>query len=206
MNKPVSVIEPATAPVARSATASELVRGAIQQKFIMQCCTQCAAVQYPPREACYQCLSVDLEWSEVENKAQLLASTLLHSSNEPYFAQRLPWHTGLASSPTGAAFVCHLLPGCTVGNQVELSLRFDSAGRAVVVAQPEGEAKDADDSQHPNAEDFLWGVQGRVVIFDDVDSDRTVAATQLALASGAVAVIGPDQATGGADEVMIRLG
>jgi len=183
-----------------------LVRGAIQQKFVMQCCTQCMAVQYPPREACYRCLSVDLEWSEVEDKATLLSSTILHSSNEPYFAQRLPWRTGLASSPTGASFVCHLLPGCAVGDDVVLSLRFDSAGRAVVVAQPQTENMATDSSQHPKVEDFLWGVQGRVVIFDDVNSDRAAEAAKLALASGAVAVLDREQATGGADEVTIRLG
>ena len=69
-------------PWARSRIALGMTASAANGKFELQTCEDCGAVQYPPREACHVCLSPRLQWREQSGKAQLLACTILHHSND----------------------------------------------------------------------------------------------------------------------------
>ena len=62
-------------------------------------------VQYPPREACRQCLSEDLHWREQDGRGELLALTELHHSNDLFFRERLPWRLGLVKLRSGPSLV-----------------------------------------------------------------------------------------------------
>src|SRR5207253_611432 len=53
---------PTLPPAARSRAALGLTAAAALGRFELQQCRDCGTVQYPPREACQQCLSIHLQW------------------------------------------------------------------------------------------------------------------------------------------------
>ena len=84
-------------PWGRSRVALGLTVAGAEGRFELQVCDDCAAVQYPPREACCACLSPRLKWRAQSGAGQLLATTVLHHSNDLFFRERLPWRLGLVS-------------------------------------------------------------------------------------------------------------
>lgn len=140
---------PTLPPAARSRIALGLTAAAAQGRFELQQCRDCGSVQYPPREACQNCLSIRLSWKEQSGEGELLASTILHHSNDLFFRERLPWRLGLVRLGSGATVVAHLhgdVPAAPA--KVRVGARLDRAGQAVLVALPDKETPHmADDRQ-----------------------------------------------------------
>jgi len=140
---------PTLPPAARSRVALGLTAAAGQGRFELQQCRDCGKVQYPPREACHNCLSIKLFWQEQLGKADLLASTVLHHSNDLFFRERLPWRLGLARLDCGPTVVAHLHGSIEEPpTRVRVRAMLDRAGQAVLMALPEKETPNmADDRQ-----------------------------------------------------------
>jgi len=140
---------PTLPPAARSRIALGLTAAAAQGRFELQQCGECGSVQYPPREACQSCLSTRLSWKEQSGEGELLASTVLHHSNDLFFRERLPWRLGLVRLGSGPMVVTHLhgdVPAAPA--KVRVAARLDRAGQAVLVALPDKETPHmADDRQ-----------------------------------------------------------
>jgi NAD(P)-dependent dehydrogenase (short-subunit alcohol dehydrogenase family)/uncharacterized OB-fold protein len=140
---------PTLPPAARSRVALGLTAAAALGRFELQQCRDCGTVQYPPREACQNCLSTDLPWKAQEGEGELLAITVLHHSNDLFFRERLPWRLGLVKLASGPTLVAHLhgdVPAAPA--KVRVAARLDRAGQAVLVALPYKETPDmADDRQ-----------------------------------------------------------
>ena len=139
---------PVLPPGARSRVAQGVMAAAAEGRFALQACDRCGAVQYPPREACRQCLSDELHWREQDGRGELLAVTELHHSNDLFFRERLPWRLGLVQLNSGPSLVAHLHGDVAGPGKVRLGARLDRAGQAVIIAFPEREVPHmADDSQ-----------------------------------------------------------
>jgi NAD(P)-dependent dehydrogenase (short-subunit alcohol dehydrogenase family)/uncharacterized OB-fold protein len=140
---------PTLPPAARSRIALGLTAAAALGRFELQRCTGCGTVQYPPREACQNCLSTRLKWELQSGDGALLAETVLHHSNDLFFRERLPWRLGyvkLASGPTVVAHMHGDVPAAPA--RVRVAARLDRAGQAVLVALPDKETPNmADDRQ-----------------------------------------------------------
>lgn len=137
---------PTLPPAARSRVALGLTAAAALGRFELQQCRECGMVQYPPREACQKCLSVNLVWREQAPGGDLLAQTVLHHSNDLFFRERLPWRLGLIKLDCGPTVVAHL--HASVKDRVKVRAALDRAGQAVIAALPEKEKADmADDRQ-----------------------------------------------------------
>jgi NAD(P)-dependent dehydrogenase (short-subunit alcohol dehydrogenase family)/uncharacterized OB-fold protein len=134
-------------PSARGRVALGITAAASEGRFELQVCEACGAVQYPPREACNRCLSVQLRWREQSGAGTLLSATTLHHSNDLYFRERLPWRLGLVQLDSGPSLMVHLHG--EVGEapaRVRVGARIDRAGQAVLIGFPnEGSAHMADD-------------------------------------------------------------
>jgi len=139
---------PLAPPGMRSRTAHGLTAAAAEGKFALQVCMDCAAVVYPPRDACPSCLSPRLPFKPVDNGGTLIAETIVHSSPEPYFRERMPWRVGTVKLDAGPSVVAHLHGDAAEGARVRLELKLDKSGAPVMIALP---AKDtpnmADDPQ-----------------------------------------------------------
>lgn len=141
--------QPLLPPWARSRAALGLTAAAALGRFELQVCGGCGAVQYPPREACHQCLSGTLHWREQSGSGELIAETTVHHSNDLYFRERLPWRLGLVRLDAGPTAVVHLHGGCPPApSRVRVGARLDKSGQGVLVAFPIDEVPNmADDRQ-----------------------------------------------------------
>src|SRR3954465_13884951 len=79
---------PTLPPGSRSRVALGLTAAAAQGRFELQECRECGRVQYPPREACENCLSIKLAWRRQSGEGELLAATTLNHSNDLFFPAR----------------------------------------------------------------------------------------------------------------------
>src|SRR5438128_10069525 len=124
-------------PWARGRVALGMTAAAAEGRFELQVCKDCSAVQYPPREACHRCLSPRLQWRAQSGQGQLLGTTTLHHSNDPFFRERLPWRLGLVQLDAGPSVMVHLHG--EVGDapsRVHVGARLDRAGQAVLIGFP----------------------------------------------------------------------
>jgi NAD(P)-dependent dehydrogenase (short-subunit alcohol dehydrogenase family)/uncharacterized OB-fold protein len=154
---------PTLPPAARSRVALGLTAAAALGRFELQQCGECGMVQYPPREACQSCLSVNLLWREQVHGGDLLAQTVLHHSNDLFFRERLPWRLGLIKLDCGPTVVAHLHD--SVKDRVKVRAALDRAGQAVIAALPEKETTDmADDRQ---LREFTCDPKQRKVLITD---------------------------------------
>ncbi len=154
-------------PAARGRVALGLTAAAAEGRLALQTCAECGAVQYPPREACHQCLSPDLPWRTQSGAGELLAETVLAHSNDLFFRERLPWRLGMVRLDAGPSVMVHLhgevgAPAAgppqggaapsggsephAVGSvgaksaapcRVQVAARLDRAGQAVLIGLPE---------------------------------------------------------------------
>ena len=175
---------PTLPPAARSRVALGLTAAAALGRFELQECRDCGAVQYPPREACQRCLSVRLSWNEQDGKGELLASTVLHHSNDLFFRERLPWRLGLVKLACGPTVVAHLhadVPAAPA--RLRVAARLDRAGQAVLVGLPDQENVNmAEDRQ---LREFTCDPKHRKVLVTDGKSGVGQALVRALAAAGA---------------------
>ena len=138
---------PTLPPGGRSRVALGLTAAAALGRFELQQCADCGRVQYPPREACENCLSIRISWKKQADLGELLADTTLHHSNDLFFRERLPWRLGLVRLDCGPSVVAHLHDDVSrAPARVRVAARLDRAGQAVLVALPSQETPNmADD-------------------------------------------------------------
>ena len=140
---------PVVPPWTRSRVALGMTAAAARGSFELQQCSECGRIQYPPREMCSGCLSVELAWAPVDGTGELISETELNHSHDLFFRERLPWRLGLVKLACGPSVVTHLHgdvpePPCAV----RVDARLDRAGRGVLIAFPDKEAPNmADDKQ-----------------------------------------------------------
>jgi NAD(P)-dependent dehydrogenase (short-subunit alcohol dehydrogenase family)/uncharacterized OB-fold protein len=157
---------PTLPPGARSRVALGLTAAAAEGRFALQACRDCGAIQYPPREACHDCLSVRLDWRAQDGAGELLADTVLHHSNDLFFRERLPWRLGLVRLDAGQTVVAHLhgdLPPAPA--RVRVIARLDRAGQAVLVGLPEKETPHMADDR--NLREFTCDPKFRKILVTD---------------------------------------
>jgi uncharacterized OB-fold protein len=130
-------------PSVRSRIFSGLTAAAALGRFELQVCHNCGATQYPPREACHQCLSVVLEWRLQSGRGELLSETTLFHSHHEFFRERLPWRIGIIKLDCGATVIAHVVSDVQgAPSRVRVEARLDTAGQAALVAFPESDRGD----------------------------------------------------------------
>ncbi len=120
----------------RSRTALGLTAAAAEGRFALQVCADCRRAIYPPRDACPHCLSSRLAFEDVADGGVLLAQTVIRTSGDTYFRDRLPWRIGTILLDCGPVMIAHLHADVQEGDKVRLSLHLDKSGQAVAFAMP----------------------------------------------------------------------
>lgn len=179
-------------PGRRGRTALGLTAAAAHGEFALQVCEDCRKVQYPPREACHHCLSLDLRWRAQSGEALLLSDTVLHHSNDLYYRERLPWRLGmvqlLVDGATGPALICHVhsavpSPKGPEPLAVRVIARLDKSGQAVLIATPQDESVAmADDTQLC---EMTCDPRNRKILVTDAKSVMGQAMVKACVAAGA---------------------
>lgn len=173
-------------PQARSRAALGLSAAAAEGRFALQTCAECGELQYPPRDACAKCLSVDLRWSDVDPAGTLLAETTIRTSTVPYFRERTPWRIGTVRLDAGPALICHLHRDCPTAGTVRVINRLDRSGRAVLIALPHIATTGLEDD--PMMRELSSDPKRRRVLITDGRSEPALALAQALSAAGAATI------------------
>jgi NAD(P)-dependent dehydrogenase (short-subunit alcohol dehydrogenase family)/uncharacterized OB-fold protein len=176
--------QPLMPPGTRSRAALGLTAAAALGRFELQVCADCGAVQYPPREVCSRCLSDRLRWREQTGLGELLATTTVHLSHDPFFRERVPWRLGMVRLDAGPTLVVHLHGGCAPPpGRVRVGARLDKSGQGVLVAFPIDEVSNmADDRQ---LRDMTCDPKFRKVLVTDGKSEVAQAVVRAVINAGA---------------------
>ncbi|WP_261385673.1 SDR family NAD(P)-dependent oxidoreductase [Tateyamaria omphalii] len=177
---------PTQPPPQRSRAALGLTAAAAEGRFMLQVCPECRAVQYPPRDACVDCLDTALQWQDITPTGQLLADTTVRTSTNLYFRERGDWRVGTVELDAGPKIVCHLAQDCSAPERVTLLARLDRSGQGVLVAQPENsKTRLADD---PQLKALTSDPRHARVLVTDLRNANTPALVEHLLAAGAETV------------------
>lgn len=179
-------VTPTRPPEARSRAALGLTAAAAEGRFALQVCAECGAVQYPPRDACSSCLSVELPWQDVSSRGTLIAETRIRATTNLYFKDRLPWRTGTVQLDVGPSVICHVHGDCVKGTRVVLWNRLDRAGQGVLIAMPEERTPNMQDD--PQLRAMTSDPKHRRVLITDGRNPNAPAIAKALQAAGAAAV------------------
>jgi uncharacterized OB-fold protein len=142
----------ATPPVLRTPLGEMFCLKNKGDALVLQKCSECDAVQYPPRERCRNCLADSLVWSETNNAGNVLAVAQLHHSQGEFFLVNIkakPWTIATVSLAGQCLFV-HLASATfsgevAAGSEVKIMTCEDTSGRAVLIGvSPDTDISNAD--------------------------------------------------------------
>ncbi len=167
-NPVLPTCRPTVPPTERSRIALGLTAAASQGRFALQVCQSCGAVQYPPREACRDCLGEDLAWCDQEGRGTLLAASTIRRPYELYHRAHMTWRTGLVRLGCGVTVVAFLHGACATSAPVRVLARLDRGANAVLVAVPDKEIDDMNDD--PLMRALGCSVRNRKVLVTDATS------------------------------------
>jgi len=180
---------PVVPPDTRSRAALGLSVAAARGRFMLQVCTECSAILYPPRDACSSCLSVDLEWQVVSNRGRLVAETVIRTSAHVYFRDRTPWRVGTVQLDCGPSMICHVHGDCESQGNVRMINRLDKSGHGVLFALPEKEIPAMEDD--PQLRELTCSPKFRRILITDARSESGQAlATAFSRANAALVFAG----------------
>jgi NAD(P)-dependent dehydrogenase (short-subunit alcohol dehydrogenase family)/uncharacterized OB-fold protein len=176
--------QPTLPPMARSRVALGLTAAAARGRLELQVCSNCGAVQYPPREVCRTCLSPRLNWTPQDGRGELISDTVLRAAQELYFRERLPWRIGNVRLDVGVNVVTFLHQDVgTAPARVRVEAALDRAGQAALIAVPEqGRSHLSDD---PKMREMTCDPRGRKVLVSDGKSAIGQAIVRALAAAGA---------------------
>jgi NAD(P)-dependent dehydrogenase (short-subunit alcohol dehydrogenase family)/uncharacterized OB-fold protein len=157
----------------RSRAALGLAAAAAEGRFMLQTCAECGSLQYPPRDACATCLSVDLRWRDVDPAGELIAETTVRTSTNVYFRERTPWRIGTVKLDAGPSVMAHIHGDVPRGGKIRIINRLDKSGQGVFFALPEeGSAHMEDD---PQLRELAADPKFRRVLITDARNENSVA-------------------------------
>lgn len=136
-NPLLKTVSPTQPPAFRSRAAIGLMAAAAEGRFMLQVCAACRGIQYPPRDACSDCLSTDLNWQDIPPQGQLLAETSVQTSTNLYFRERTPWRTGSVKLDAGPVIICHVHGDVEPRARVTMRNLIDRSGQGVLLAVSE---------------------------------------------------------------------
>ncbi|MCF7982133.1 MAG: zinc ribbon domain-containing protein [Pseudomonadales bacterium] len=132
-------------PKQRTALGNALTAATREGELVLQQCQQCAAVQYPPREICYRCLSDQLNWQVAASGGTVLSAVELHHSYEDFFTEKLPWIIASIQLDNGPIVFAHINKNIVQKNTpVRVFAHVDGSGQAVLIAAEKNSDKNHD--------------------------------------------------------------
>lgn len=182
-------VSPTRPPERRSRASLGLSAAAAEGRFMLQGCAECGTLQYPPRDACSACLSVDLRWKDVPPQGELLAETTIRTSTNLYFRERTPWRTGSVRLDAGPVIICHVHGDVAPRARVTLWNRLDRSGQGVLLAVPEDRSPNMEDDPQLRAM-TSDPKHRRVLITDGRNPNAPALAEALATAGASMIFVG----------------
>lgn len=179
-------LSPTRPPEARSRASLGLSAAAAEGRFALQVCSECSTVQYPPRDACSNCIGSDLLWQDIKPTGQLLAETVIQTSSKLYFRERAPWRMGSVKLDAGPVVLCHIHSDCEKNSQITLLNRLDASGQGVLLAIPTTRTENMQDD--PQLRALSADPKHRRILITDAWNPNTPTLAKALLEAGAATI------------------
>ncbi|MEE9333345.1 MAG: SDR family NAD(P)-dependent oxidoreductase [Granulosicoccaceae bacterium] len=179
-------LSPTRPPEARSRASLGLSAAAAEGRFALQVCAECDTVQYPPRDACSNCIGTELPWQEVTPNGHLLAETTIRASTKLYFRERAPWRIGSVKLEAGPVVLCHIHNDCEKNAPVTMLNRLDASGQGVLLAIPTTRTNNMEDD--PQLRALSADPKHRRILIADAWNPNTPAIAKALLDAGAATI------------------
>jgi len=193
-------------PGSRSSALHAMSARAATGRFVLQACSDCGVITYPPRDACPRCWG-SLVWNDQARGAELLSETVIRTTTDLYFRDHLPWRMGKLALDAGPVALAHLHADLRVGDRADMQLVIDKGGNAALFAGPAGRNADMHDRQW---REFMIPVKDRTILVSDARSALGRAIVGALHAAGARLVVAgmapPARTADLADELLAQDG
>lgn len=126
--KPIPRVTPELAPFFAAAKRHQLV---------VQRCTSCGLLRFPPRELCSRCWSRDAAWTPVSGRGEVFSFYWMHQVYHPGFAADVPYAVVVVQLEEGPHLVSNVVD-CT-HEQLRIGMpvvaTFDDVSDTVALAK-----------------------------------------------------------------------
>ncbi len=108
-----------------------------ERRLVVQHCTACGTLQYPPLAACQDCNSTELDWQETSGRGHILEFVVVQDSHLPHRAADQPFNLALVTLDEDPRInFFSTLPGVEpfevpVGAAVEVTFEEVAPGRLI---------------------------------------------------------------------------
>jgi hypothetical protein len=110
---------------------AEFWERARSDELVIQRCSSCGRLRFPPREACPSCTSLDFAWAPVSGRGEVWSFVIAHPPLLPAFERSAPFNVVLVTLEEGE----HLrLVGNLVGDDVANIGAIDPA--SITIGEP----------------------------------------------------------------------
>jgi len=79
-------------------------------KLVVQACTKCGYLRWPPGPLCNECLSEGTEWKEISPTGTLWSYAVYHRAMNPRFKNDVPYTVALVELDDGPRMYGRLVP------------------------------------------------------------------------------------------------
>jgi uncharacterized protein len=124
--KPLPRVTPELAP---------FLAAAKDRRLVVQRCSGCGQLRFPPRELCSQCWAREVEWVPVSGRGEVFSFYWMHQIYHPGFAAEVPYAVVIVALEEGPHVLSNMV-GCSrdqlrIGMPVEVT--FDDASDEVTL-------------------------------------------------------------------------
>ncbi|MFK8021141.1 MAG: Zn-ribbon domain-containing OB-fold protein [Pseudomonadales bacterium] len=128
-------------PKLRTPRGEDFTAANLAEALSLQQCTECGAVNYPPRELCQNCLSDTLRWRTSDTSGRLLEAVELHHSLWEFYKRRLEaasWPIATVRLVAGPVVFTHLAAHLFVNDKLSEVAQLKSGTALNVFSQADG--------------------------------------------------------------------
>lgn len=93
----------------KSAEAKPFWAAVAEQRLVLQRCTSCNHVRFPPRHLCPQCWSSDMEWFTASGRGHVHSFTVVHRAPTPVFQKKAPYVITIVDLEEGPRMVSNIV-------------------------------------------------------------------------------------------------
>ncbi len=76
-------------------------KGTAEGKLLVQACTKCGYLRWPPGPMCNECLSTETTWKEISPTGTLWSYAVYHRAMNPKFKDQIPYTVALVELDEG---------------------------------------------------------------------------------------------------------
>jgi uncharacterized protein len=91
------------------ATLAPFFAAAKEHRLVVQRCTGCGALRFPPRELCSGCLSTGVVWTEVSGRGEVFSYNVMHQIYHPAFASDVPYAVVVVKLAEGPKLISNIV-------------------------------------------------------------------------------------------------